>query len=293
MAKYTPRLTCPERSNKYYNSNLNPFVSAGYGMFQNGGNCTCYAWGRMAELIGGKCKLYTGNAETWYKHKEDGYKRGQTPKLGAVICWEGVGKKAGHVAVVEDIKSDGTIVTSNSGWRSSLFYLKTLKPPYNIGTGYKLQGFIYCPIDFEDEPVKKIDIQYQAYDNKKKKWLGVITNYNNTNSNGYAGITGDAIGGIRVRATDGSKVTICSHIKGGSWLGEITKWDDTSMGYSGIKGKPIDKFCVKCSKGTVHYRAHIKGGSWLSWITKYDKNDAYGYAGITGKEIDMIQMYVD
>lgn len=146
MGTYNSRLNCPSRDNIYYNSNRNPFVPAGYGMFQNGGNCTCYAWGRFLEVAEGKeCKLYTGNAETWYPHTEDGYARGQTPKLGAVICWEGVGSKAGHVAVVEQINSDGSITTSNSGWKTSLFYTQRLYPPYNLGNSYRFQGFIYNP----------------------------------------------------------------------------------------------------------------------------------------------------
>lgn len=290
--EYIPRKTCPSKDNKYYNSNLNPFVAGGYGMFQNKGNCTCYAWGRMSELIGKKCKLYTGNAETWYPHVEDGYKRGKEPKLGAVICWYGKGKKAGHVAVVEEVKTDGTILTSNSGWKSSLFYTKKIKPPYSMGKNYEFQGFIYCPIEFEN-PEGKCSVEYQVYDNKKKKWLGVIKDYNNENSNGYAGITGDGIGGIRVRLTDGSKVTVKSHILNGKWLSEITKWNALSNGYSGIKGKPIDKFMIKCDKHTVHYRAHTKNGRWLSWITKYNENVADGYAGVTGKEIDKIQIYID
>lgn len=152
---FTKRLTAPSKDNKYYNSSNNPFVPT-YGMFQNGGNCTAYAWGRFYELLESKPKLYTGNAETWYKHTEDGYQRGSTPELGAVICWEGIGSKAGHVAIVEEIKSDGSIVTSNSAWKKTLFYTKTLKPPYDMGTGYKFQGFIYHPICFnevkQDEP---------------------------------------------------------------------------------------------------------------------------------------------
>lgn len=143
---YEKRLNCPARDNKYYNSNINPFVPAGYGMFQNGGNCTCYAYGRFLEI--GKltsCKLSTNNAEEWYLKRTDGYERGQSPKLGAVICWEGKGSRAGHVAVVEQINPDGSIITSNSGWKSSLFYTQTLKPPYNLGSNYIFQGFIYNP----------------------------------------------------------------------------------------------------------------------------------------------------
>lgn len=152
--KFSPRLSCPSRDNKYYNSNINPFVSAGYGMFQNNGNCTAYAYGRfMEEANWGSCRLSTGNAEEWYPKTSDGYSRGQTPKLGAVICWEGVGSKAGHVAVVEQINSDGSILTSNSAWQGGLFYMKTLYPPYYyMGDLYKFQGFIYNP-DIEDTPV--------------------------------------------------------------------------------------------------------------------------------------------
>lgn len=138
---YQPRLQVPSVNNKYYNSNINPYVSAGYGMFQNGGNCTCYAYGRAYENLKSKPNLSTGNAKDFFPHK-DNYARGTKPQLGALICWTGGSRGFGHVAVVEEIKSDGTIVTSNSGWRSSLFYTQTIKPPYKLN-GYTLQGFIY------------------------------------------------------------------------------------------------------------------------------------------------------
>ena len=150
---YTPRLSCPSRDNKYYNSNINLFVASGYGMFQNNGNCTAYAYGRFMEILGqNRCKLSTRNAENWYGNTSDGYKRGSTPKLGALICWEGLGSLAGHVACVEQIKSDGTIITSNSAWKSSLFYTKELKPPYSMGSNYRFQGFIYNPNGSDPSP---------------------------------------------------------------------------------------------------------------------------------------------
>ena len=33
MTKFEKRITQPLKDNKYYNSNINPFVSAGFGMF--------------------------------------------------------------------------------------------------------------------------------------------------------------------------------------------------------------------------------------------------------------------
>ena len=45
--------------------------------------------------------------------------------------------------VVKEIKNYGTIVTSNSGWKSTNFYMKEIRKPYNL-SGYTFQGFIYC-----------------------------------------------------------------------------------------------------------------------------------------------------
>ena len=99
------------------------------------------------------CNLSRANAELWYSHTIDGYQRGQTPKLGAVICWHST-RSGGHVAIVEEIKDNGDIVTSNSAYSGSYFYMKTLSPRnnYYMGRAYTFQGFIYNPTDFNPEP---------------------------------------------------------------------------------------------------------------------------------------------
>jgi hypothetical protein len=116
-------------------------------------NCVGYAWGRWTELLSKLHGLSKGNAENWWL-KNDGYKRGQTPKLGAIACWRkglagDASDGAGHVSVVEDILVDGSIVTSNSAYGGSAFYLRTIKPPYNVGGTFVFQGFIYLPIEFD------------------------------------------------------------------------------------------------------------------------------------------------
>lgn len=119
-------------------------------------NCTGYAWGRWRELLGKDHNLSVNQAEVWFK-KNDGYERGQTPKLGAVICYakgdpNNYKDGAGHVAIVEEIKDDGSIIIGQSGSNSTKkFWTQTLKPPYSYGTGYTLQGFIYIPLEFEEE----------------------------------------------------------------------------------------------------------------------------------------------
>lgn len=163
---FRKRLSAPEKVNGYY-YNQNVFYQCGYGM----PNCTCYAWGRWYELLGIKPKLYTGNAETWFPKGKayDGYERGPTPKLGAIACWsKGVAGKssdgAGHVAVVEEIYPDGSILTSNSAWKGTNFYTKKLAKGYKV-SGYTFQGFIYPPIDFVAETV---DNPMQSSENSYK-----------------------------------------------------------------------------------------------------------------------------
>lgn len=151
MSEFIPRLTAPPSDSKYYYSD-NPFYKSGYGL----PNCTCYAFGRFYELTGVYPSLSTRNAENWWWH-DDGYKRGSVPKLGAVICWrKGIAGDstdgAGHVAVVEQINADGSFLTSNSGWESSLFWTQTIGSNCAL-SGYVFQGFIYLP---EAEPLNWI-----------------------------------------------------------------------------------------------------------------------------------------
>ena len=110
------------------------------------GNCVGYAHGRFAEVMGeDTCSLSTANAGQWWHYTQDGYERGSTPRLGAVVCWNRPGD-AGHVAIVEQVNADGSIITSNSAYNSTRFYTQTLYPPdYTWSSSYQLQGFIYNP----------------------------------------------------------------------------------------------------------------------------------------------------
>lgn len=162
MAKYEPRLTAPSTTDKNwihtskggYNSCIH--ISGGSVL----PNCVGYAWGRWRELLGENPKLSRGNAEIWWRNTADGYERGSTPRVGAIICWRkgkaGVASDgAGHIAIVEQVNADGSIVTSNSEYGGNRFYLKTRKPPYHLSDKHTFQGFIYLPISFEEEEPKK------------------------------------------------------------------------------------------------------------------------------------------
>ena len=168
--KFKERTTAPSQTNKYY-------LKAGKGGYNRAmeinskthsclPNCVGMAHGRWLESqeqtnYKKYDKLPTGNAENYYPYKKDGYKRGKTPKLGAIICWRKgkagcVSDGAGHVAFVEKVYSNGDVLTSNSAYGGSRYYTKKyLKSKnYYMGKNYTFQGFIYNPVDFNNEEKK-------------------------------------------------------------------------------------------------------------------------------------------
>lgn len=126
-----------------------------------------------------------------------------------------------------------------------------------------------------------IGITYQVYDDKKNMWLPKVLNLND-----YAGNYGNAISGLYAKPSRGD-VRYRAHQKGGGWLPIVKNFED----YAGNLGRPIDGIQMETTEGVIYYRAHIKGGKWLSWVNKWD-DTANGYAGIYGKEIDAVQMYI-
>lgn len=176
MAEFKPRLTRPEAGNKYYIRK----ASGGYSPCIKGkptdskcdvlANCVGYAIGRYNEIGGyGSCKwLRSTNAENFMQiAKQQKLPTGTEPKLGAVIVWRkgatlSGDDGAGHVAVVEQINADGSIVTSESGYGSSAFWTKkrsNANGRWGAGSGYTFLGFIYQPEDFDETivPEKETD----------------------------------------------------------------------------------------------------------------------------------------
>lgn len=148
-----------------------------------------------------------------------------------------------------------------------------------------------------DSNNKKINVKYQVYANGK--WYSDITNYNNTNSMGYAGVFGKSISGFRGntvgRQAEAGNLIYRVRLKNGKWLGEIKdrQKDKSGDNFAGILGKPIDAITIKSTKGTARYRVKVKNGGWLSWISKSDINDyQHGVAGCYGKEIEAIQVEI-
>lgn len=164
---FKKRITKPEAGNKYYNTVSNGgYSTAIIGSPTDPGcnvlaNCVGYSAGRFNENIGAGKFLYYSyppNAEDFFASaKAQKLRTGCIPDLGAIVVWSkgkaGVsGDGAGHVANIEEVQSDGTLLTSESGWGC--------KNPFwtnhrefgngNIGAGneYHFLGFVYLPDEY-------------------------------------------------------------------------------------------------------------------------------------------------
>lgn len=162
------RLTQP-KNNKYYirtvTGGLNGAV-AGSPVIAGANvlcNCVGYANGRFNEaindpnLMGTVIKFHyqlTCNAENFIESaKRQGLKISSKPVTGGIMVWQkgatlGGGDGAGHVAFVEAVYDDGTILTSESGWASWAF--KTVRRSningrWGQASAYKFRGCIINP----------------------------------------------------------------------------------------------------------------------------------------------------
>lgn len=71
-----------------------------------------YAWGNCTWYVANNRAVpdWWGNAATWLpRAQEDGYRTGYEPEVGA-IAWFPPGRSLGHVAIVEEVYGDGTIL---------------------------------------------------------------------------------------------------------------------------------------------------------------------------------------
>lgn len=162
------RTECP-RNNKYYirkaTGGLNGAVAGSptqpYANVLD--NCVGYANGRFNECwndpnLEGIVKPFhvqlVCNAENFIESaKRQGLKISSTPVVGGIMVWQkGASLSdrdgAGHVAVVERVYDDGTILTSESGWASWAF--KTVRRDNSNGrwgqnSYYKFRGCIINP----------------------------------------------------------------------------------------------------------------------------------------------------
>lgn len=238
---FTPRLSAPSYSNKYYfNGSYNVFYASGYGM----PNCTAYAYGRAYEILGKEPQLSWASAGYWYDYNRSNgyYQYGKTPKVGAIACWSYNG--GGHVAVVEQIDSNGTMTLSNSAYnRDDLFFYLTYAHTKDANPGgnswWTFQGYIYLIND--SAPTTTKPTQPTTVDHTSTYQTGIYQTTGTLNFRTGAGLNCDSTAMIKIGTqlavtktykTDGYNWGQVSYNGKTGWIAlEYTKylaksWDD-------------------------------------------------------------------
>lgn len=115
-------------------------------------NCVGYACGAFNEELGLGYEKYhlNCNAENFIERAiASGLSIYKTPHVGDIICWEGTGSLAGHVAIVIEVINNNCIRTAESGYgSSSIFWITTRynnNGRWGTNSNYPLRGFIENP----------------------------------------------------------------------------------------------------------------------------------------------------
>ena len=122
MPKLTPNLNFVAKSEGGYNPCV-PRPSSSSKSAYPYRNCVFYAWARMHETW--LAAMPSCNAEAYYHYAvKNGWIRSRLPIRGSCIVWskgsaDSGSDGAGHIAVVEDINGNGSIITSESGWSAA------------------------------------------------------------------------------------------------------------------------------------------------------------------------------
>lgn len=286
--KFNKRTTKPSSSDKNYRR----YDQGGHNYcihIRNGSvlpNCVGYAWGRWRELLGKFHELSRGNAEVWYG-KNDGYERSKAPRLGSVICWSQgdiySGRDGmGHVAIVEEIYSDGSILTSNSAYGGSEFYMRKIKPPYNIGSNFKFQGFIHLPVKMEVEKpsTNKKSNQEIAKEVLAGKWGNGQARKDALTKAGYNyNAIQDIVNGKPAAPAKKSNETIAKEVLAGKWGNGQERINRlTAAGYNHVTIQNIvNKGSAKSKKSNAQIAKEVANGDWGNGQDRVNRLTKAGY----------------
>ena len=152
---FSRRTTAPESwNNYYYNAAYNPYTYETY--VRNAdliGECTWYVWGRAYEILGYRPNISNRYAKDFYAYNlnSGAYPYGNEPKLGAIACFapHNHAHWTGHVAIVEAVGTDGSVILSEYNFVSRhAFSANRYLNPTEARTW--VQGYIYLR---PDDPV--------------------------------------------------------------------------------------------------------------------------------------------
>lgn len=148
----------------------------------------------------------------------------------------------------------------------------------------------------------KVNVTYELHQ-QGAGWLGAVTNFNNSNSNGFAGNPNHKHDFLYIRVNHG-KVKYRVHTVKHGWLPWVTKGNrkDLVNGCAGIAGDAIDgvKIIFLTPAGEPYKQAYYRSqttrrAGWLGVVCddgkslpQYKKT----YAGILGEPLDRLQIKI-
>lgn len=191
MSEYTPRLTEPSASDPRWimssYGGYNDCIAGSNGPPSVLPNCTGYVHGRcmeIADVTTDNLGLSFGNAVEYWNGSSSDWEQSSEPSLGAVVVYyQNVGQQPGHVAVVEEIIDNDTIVISQSDYGGARFSTWTCTRATNWTpfTNVSFLGFLKNPyVTDQPEPGKlasKYAILFLAKKRKEEEKYGRVKRY--------------------------------------------------------------------------------------------------------------------
>ena len=145
----------------------------------------------------------------------------------------------------------------------------------------------------EDLPIDKNDVPHAKYKAYTTKWWAEVTDCNDINANGYAGIQGKNATAIMAKATVGTLKYRVHLLDKKVWLPWVENYND----YAGNKGKKIDAVQMVLTGADgyeVKYRVSPSNNNgWYGWCLGKNDSTGDGYAGVFGKPIDCLQIKIE
>lgn len=141
------------------------------------------------------------------------------------------------------------------------------------------------PAPIEAEP----HATYKAY---TTKWWPEVTDCNQVNAGGYAGVQGKNVTALMARATRGIIQYRVHLLDKNVWLPWVENYED----YAGNKGQKIDAVQMRLIGADgyeVKYRVSPSGNKgWYGWCVGLSDKTGDGYAGVFGQPVDCVQVEI-
>lgn len=130
---FTPRTTAPSATDPLWiqvnSGGYNQCIYGSDGPPSVLPDCTGYVHGRVMEIRGvttDNSGLSFGNGQTYWGNSSSVWIQEQNPSLGAVLCYYTIGNiQPGHVAMVEQVIDNDTVVVSESHYGGARWDLVT------------------------------------------------------------------------------------------------------------------------------------------------------------------------